>query len=406
MKLKLISAFAVAAVAAGCQTYDFEPVIPLAIAQTTESKNLVARNLKPSLMFLIDKSGSMNFPSNSAAAGCPAGCGVSTGPCPASCPTRISELRSAMNTFLSGNGTVAWTGMAIFPTKVAPDACGATQAGDVLVQLAPNKTDVDADLNAAAMTVNTQIQSLVPGGGTPTADSLRFLGTYAPLITNPDKRQQFVLLLTDGLPNCNASNPNTCSNGTPVGGACRCTLAACTASSFCIQGCLDKDNSANAIVELAKKGIKTIVIGFGADTVSGDGPDTLNAMAEAGQFARVCPKLTDAECGTGNTCNTGTKVCNKQYYQATSATELAATLKQISDLLINGDPCVYALSSTPSDPRFLSVIVNGAIVPANDPNGWSYSAGSVTFKGTLCGQVKAATSNDPVKVEFRIVQGL
>ena len=188
-----------------------------------------------------------------------------------------------MNTFLTGSGAaVAWTGMAIFPTKVSADACGATVAGDVVVQLAQNNADLDADLKAAAMTVNTQIQSLVPGGGTPTADSLRFLATYPPLVDNPEGRAQFVLLLTDGLPNCNGTNPNSCTSGAPAGAQCRCTLAACTAASYCVQGCLDKDNSATAIVELQKKKIKTIVIGFGADTTSGDGPDTLNAMAEAG----------------------------------------------------------------------------------------------------------------------------
>ncbi len=285
---------------------------------------------KPSLMFLIDKSGSMNFPSNPANPSCPAGCGVSTGPCPVTCPTRISELRAGMNTFLTSKGNVAWMGLAIFPTKLAADACGATNAGDVLVQLAPNKTDLDADLNSAAQAVNTQLLALVPGGGTPTAESLRFLGTYPPLNANPDGRQRFVLLLTDGLPNCNASNPNTCTSGTPAGADCRCTLSACTASSFCVQGCLDTTDSVHAIVELRQKNIKTIVVGFGADALNGDGPAALNAMALAGGFARTCPQGTDAECGVGNTCDVATRVCQQTFYRATSATELATALAQIA----------------------------------------------------------------------------
>ena len=286
-------------------------------------------SLKPQLMFLIDKSGSMNFPADIAAAGCPAGCGVTTGPCPASCPTRISELRAALATFLTANATRAWMGMSIFPTKSSADACGPTVAGDVIVQLSPMRTDLDADLRAAAMTVDTQVQSIAPGGGTPTAESLRFLGTYAPLVNNPDRRLSVVVLVTDGQPNCNPSNPNTCDNGTPAGGACRCTLSQCTPASFCAAGCLDLSNTAKAIAELKAKEIRTIVIGFGADLISGDSPDTLNAMANAGGLGKRCPKKTDAECGTNNTCTPTTGVCTRQYYQATSATELATALGEM-----------------------------------------------------------------------------
>jgi hypothetical protein len=42
--------------ATGCQTYDFEPVEPLAVAQTTESRSIKARAPKPNLMLLVDTS--------------------------------------------------------------------------------------------------------------------------------------------------------------------------------------------------------------------------------------------------------------------------------------------------------------------------------------------------------------
>src|SRR5947209_2728774 len=73
MRLKLLVAFAIGATAgavAGCQTYDFQPVVPLAVSQTTEPHNVIAKQLKPNLMFLIDKSGSMNFPADATLAGC------------------------------------------------------------------------------------------------------------------------------------------------------------------------------------------------------------------------------------------------------------------------------------------------------------------------------------------------
>src|SRR5262249_35085856 len=151
--------------------------------------------------------------------------------------------------------------------------------------------------------------------GTPTALSLTFLGTLNEL--NDPQREDFILLLTDGLPNCNPNNAKNCNVG-----MCTCTLNPTTACApgqpFCTLGCLDDDGSVQAIRDLrdATKhagGIRTIVVGFGSDTASGG--DVLNAMAVAGGFQRTCPSGNDSECGSSNTC-LPTKVCAKAYYQA------------------------------------------------------------------------------------------
>jgi hypothetical protein len=216
-KLALFCAAAVgfgALLAAGCQTYDFEPVEPLAVAQTTQTKTVIARQSKPDLMLLVDKSGSMLFPINPQDANCPAGCGP-TSPCPGTCKTRISELRSAMNTFLTQNGTVARFGLSQYPTD---GLCGNTQPNPAsLVVGLSQSNDVDSELQAKANEVKTAINSLAPTGGTPTGASLRFVGND-PTLSNPD-REDFVVLLTDGLPNCNAANPNNCQ--------CRLAESAC-----------------------------------------------------------------------------------------------------------------------------------------------------------------------------------
>src|SRR5262249_49769806 len=79
-------------------------------------------------------------------------------------------------------------------------------------------------------------------------------------------RTSYVLLLTDGLPNCNPANPNSCINAA----ACQCTLTGgnCV-GQFCALGCLDQDGSVAAIQQLRAYGIFTIVIGFGSETTSG-----------------------------------------------------------------------------------------------------------------------------------------
>jgi hypothetical protein len=408
MTSKSLLAFAVGLVSS-CQAYDFEPVDPLAVSQKTQPKSLVGRVLKPNLMFLIDKSGSMNFAANGAIAPCTPGCNQSGQPvCAVGCKTRLGELKSAMGTFLSTSGNLAWMGMAVFPTAAAGsngavDACGATSSADIRVQLTPNQTDLPGELIASANAVNMQIQTLNVGGGTPTGDSLKFLGDYAPLADPKGLRDDFIVLLTDGLPNCNSNNVNTC-----MGSSCRCTLVpatSCMPSSYCTQGCLDKDSSAAQVTALRRKNIRTIVIGFGADTASGDGPDTLNEMAENGGFARSCQHGTDAECGANNTCDVSTRLCQRKFYQATSAAELATVLADIGEKINPRTVCIVPLDEIPKDPSLLSVVVDGKHENAS-PTTWTYAGGAVTFTGAICDRIKQATSAAPVEVEFRIVNAL
>ncbi len=394
--------------ATACQVYDFEPVTPIAITQTTQTKNVVARNLKPNLMILVDKSGSMNTPLNPSSPACG---GCSGASCPATCPTRISELRTAMGQFLTTSSTVARMGLAFFPNEDAafqPSGCAPTR--DISVQLpAANSNDTDTTpLTMTAGQVNMRIQSLgstIPVvGGTPTAPSLSFLGSYAGLLDDKDNRQDFVLLLTDGLPNCNAANPLAC-NSMPVPPANLCTLGANCVGPYCRAGYLDKDGVVTSVKQLRSRNVNTIVVGFGADFASPEALDVLNSMAAEGGFGRKCPMGTNAECGSNNTC-LPSKFCQKQFYAAANATELAQALADIQNLIGNGDPCLFDLSDKPTDDRFLAVIINGQTT-VKGPNTWSLlPSGGVQFAGQLCDRVKTSTTAEPLKVEFRIVSTL
>src|SRR5205823_984991 len=115
-------------------------------------KKVVARQYKPNLMLVIDRSQSMDFPM-------------------ANGESRWVQLTRAMNDYLTAHSTVARLGLMVFPTG---DACG---AGQVVVDLW-DKNDNPADLTAHAQVINTAIQNTRPGGVTPTGDSLRQLLNY------------------------------------------------------------------------------------------------------------------------------------------------------------------------------------------------------------------------------------
>lgn len=396
---------------AGCQTYDFEPVEPLAIAQTTETRKIEARNAKPNMMMLVDTSGSMTDPVNPALAACKPGgvtCGVSP-PCDTTvCPTRWSSLQDAMKDFLTSNGTIARIGLATFPDLSKGDSCGTTSA--ISVPLPSGDQEDDATLTANALAVNAKLQAIKnhattsseqqPQGGTPTSTSLTFVGGSADLQTAT--RADFVLLLTDGLPNCNTKFPDPYPST-----KCYCTLSTCADSSVKDIGCLDDNASVTAVTALRNKDIKTIVIGFGADfdstTESGKrGAATLNAMANAGGFARTCS--VDADCGTGDTCKSG--VCGRAFYQAANKTELVAALKAISEKVKVDKPCLltFDASERPSSQELVVVYLNGErLSPGADT--WNLTAdGNIEFTGSTCARIESSTPTNPANIEVRAVQ--
>lgn len=369
----------------GCQTYDFEPVQPLALAQETEVTAVISRRAKPNVMLLVDKSGSMNEP-------------TATG-------TRLSDMKGAMSLFLSEFGTSARFGLSVFPDATAADACGvACVPGKVLHDITPS-SDVDAELQAAAATIDAQLQSIgEPGnlpaiGGTPTAASLDVLAGLSSL--QDLLREDFVLLLTDGLPNCNTSlDPAACSctattsTGQPI-----------TPCNFSCN-CLDSWKVLESIDALRTKGIRTIVVGFGAETGSSIARPLLNGMATRGGFARTCE--TDADCGAGDTCEPNEKLCSTRFYQAASAEELAQTLSKIGGRIPGLDPCQYGLTSAPSDSELIAVYLDGERVESGAST-WTYSNAGVplvTFTGETCTRLEAASEAQPVTVEIRIVQAL
>src|SRR5277367_4674449 len=108
----LVAALAVFAVPLAtlmaCQVYDFEPVTPLSLGQTSQVTTLQVTPFKPNLLLLVDKSGSMDLPVDTTVLACntaPGGtvCGQDKAfPCDVTvCPTRWSTLSSTVTEFLT-----------------------------------------------------------------------------------------------------------------------------------------------------------------------------------------------------------------------------------------------------------------------------------------------------------------
>lgn len=424
-KLPLLSALVFGAlsgvVAAGCQSYDFEPVEPLAIAQTTVEETISALSSKPNIMMLVDVSGSMTLPVDTTRPSCMVPdrgtgplilCG-NTNPCPtATCPTRWSELQAAVPQFLANSGPYVRFALTTYPqaTEASSSIESCTSASSNSVRKDLPIVEDDASLLVHANSINDIIQGIPnsgtgrPFGGTPTSGSLNFIGQM-PALQVKD-RKNFVILLTDGLPNCNAENEYS---GAEQPALCKCTIAgtnSCgtTGAAFERRGCLDTNASVQAVQALKAQGITTIVIGFGAETASGDGPVVLQSMAAAGGFARSCADDA-AACGANDTCIAATGLCGRAFYQAGNQTELAEALERISKEVINPEPCLIPLKGPqrPSDPKLVVVYIEGERTLAGDGT-WALTDDGVLFNGAACERIKNSRPEAPISIEIRAIR--
>ncbi|QSQ16170.1 adventurous gliding motility lipoprotein CglB [Myxococcus landrumensis] len=422
-KLPLLSALVLGAlsgvVATGCQSYDFEPVEPIAIAQTTVEETITALASKPNVMMLVDVSGSMTLPVNPSHPSCKVPDGSPNGgtttcggelPCPtATCPTRWTELQAAVPSFLTKTGKDVRFGLTTYPESKSDsgaEACNASTSLSIRKDL-PTADD-DTGLLAHANAIRDIVQGIPnagtgrPVGGTPTSGSLRFVGELPSL--QDANRKQFLILLTDGLPNCNVSNEYS---GRENPAQCKCTIAGnlcATSTTYERRGCLDTNASVAAVSELKAKNITTIVIGFGAETASGEGPAVLQAMAAAGGFARSCTDDPTA-CGANDTCNAVTGLCGRSFYQAGNQAELADALERISKEVTNLEPCLIRLKGPqlPSDPKLIVVYVEGQRTVASDGT-WELTPDGVRFNGATCERIKNSRPEAPVNIEIRAIR--
>ena len=140
--------------------------------------------------------------------------------------------------------TVNW-GLKFFSDN---NACNATNAPVVPVGA------------GSGMAVTNAINGTNPGGYTPTRDAIKSGASYLMGLTDPNPK--YIVLATDGLPNC----PMGCDTGRPSG---NCTMTDNPA---------EDQAATQAIAAAAMAGFKTFVIGIGMTGAN----STLNQFATAG----------------------------------------------------------------------------------------------------------------------------
>lgn len=309
-----------------------------------------AASLVPAnLLLVIDKSGSM--------AETPPGFGTD----------KWSAMRQALEDSLGVVAEGLSLGVDFYPF---PDGCEVPAGNDVAVPVEAGATALQKILDA--------LDATGPSGGTPTARALARARRY---FADGDganlEGDSYVLLATDGGPNCNQAL--TCGAGActvNLDGECPMGVANCCdpalAGPGAQVGCLDDDATVQQVHRLANAGISTFVVGIpGTEAYA----DTLDAFAEAGGRPSPSPPpsyfaVDAAGTGTGG---------------------LTSVLQSITQGLITR--CKFQLDSDPPDVTRLNVEIDGEVVPMQGADGWTIdtttSPPTVVIQGATCERVEA-----------------
>ena len=310
----------------------------------------------PNLYFVVDRSGSMGDP------------------LPGSPYSKYENARIAISVMLRAVGHRVRYGAGVYPAFLNNDGCATG------LQVFPT-TDGDPP-SYAAMGENGPILSdllrrlgtVAPSGGTPTAATLRAL---EPTIAGLSGKKTYVVLMTDGAPNCNLDLrcgvggciPNI--EGLSYGGTLCDANFNCCAPQIDMGDCVDDEASEAAVADYEKAGIDTYVVG----------------MPGSEAYRAILGRLAVA----GNTARAG----NTPYYAVSDTDELTEALRSIgAEVAIS---CDLALTQAPDDPALVNVYFDSQVVPKDADNGWTFSGdSSIRFEGDAC---TSLTSGDVLNVQ-------
>jgi hypothetical protein len=240
-----------------------------------------------------------------------------------------AETVSALDTVVSRTqAAVAW-GLKLFPL---PSQCSVPSG--ITVPVATSN-------HAAIMKSINDNRAVENGGSTPTREAVN--KGFATLKATPSPNSKYLLLATDGQPNCLPGGDNRDE---------------------------DRAGSVAAVAAAASAGIPTFVVGIA--TAGSTAHETLNEMADKGGRPR----------------SNATR-----YYPVVNRDELVAALEAITGQIAS---CTFPLNPPPPVPSNVAVEVDGMRVARDPSQGWDYGPGngSIVLNGALCDRLKAGTAKN------------
>lgn len=221
------------------------PVVAAAMAMVTARPALAAQacGITPVLLVIQDRSASMSDPPSSGATA-------------SKWSTASSVVPQVLGTYASGFDY----GLMMFPGSPSTDVCsvGVSSLG----------------VGASVSQIQQKYTGSTPAGATPMATTLLAARDYLSSLNL--SVPAYVLLITDGQPNCNGSlDGNTCT---------------CTKSTYgCLPGsggtsynCLDDTRTEDAAAQVRAAGFPVYVVGFGASSTVDNNAAVLDAIASSG----------------------------------------------------------------------------------------------------------------------------
>ncbi len=300
----------------------------------------------PNILLVVDKSGSMDDPIGDV--------------------SKWEALQTALDDALGDVADDMNLGLILYPDNPGGTvACEVPEGEDAVnVEIAPATEAVDSIIGA--------LRGTAPGGGTPTAEALRRAYDY---FVNGDgadlEGEKYVLLATDGGPNCNASLrceedectvnlDDKCDSG---GNCCETTTGAPLGDR-----CLDDSDVLEQISQLAMRDIPTFVVGIPGTEVYADYLDDFAVAGERNLGGDTEYYAVSAESGVEG---------------------LTATFQAISTQLVRD--CDIELSEAPLQADLVNVAVD--CVPINrdgEDSGWDLSMDPpvITLRGDICDDVR------------------